>query len=153
MKFSIFKLFAIFYFAVVAISFADEPKSKNDVSVEEKPNGIGPEKAITNANKADGFKLSAIALKKLEIKTSKIQSKDSIKIPTSSLVFFQSDVGIYRVRLGWFKLIPIKILNKSYNETTITSSEIKNEDEIVVSGSDLLRLADLNLWSSDEGGE
>lgn len=153
MKFSIFKLFAIFYLAIALISFADEPKTKNDVSAEERPNGIGPDKAITNANKADGFKLSTIAFKKLEIKTSKIQSKNSIKVPSSSLVFFQSDVGIYRARSGWFKLIPIKILNKSNGEVTITSSEIKNEDEVVVNGSDLLRLADLNLWSSDEGGE
>jgi hypothetical protein len=153
MKFSIFKLFAIFYLAVASISLADEPKPKNEASAEEKPNGIGPEKAITNANKADGFKLSVKALKRLEIKTSKIQSRDSIKVPTSSLVFYQSEVGIYRVRSGWFKLIPIKILNKSSSETTIASSELKNEDEVIVHGSDLLRLADLNLWSSDEGGE
>lgn len=153
MKFSILKLFVFFYLAVATISFADEPKPKKDISAEEKPNGIGPEKAITNANKSDGFKLSEIAVKKLEIKTFKILSKDFIKVPTTSLVFFQSEVGIYRVRSGWYRLIPIKILNKGTSETTIASSEIKNEDEVVIHGSDLLRLADLNLWSSDEGGE
>lgn len=118
------------------------------------PSDVGPDKAVTAASKEEGIKLSDVAEKNIEIKTQAIAAAGrALSLPSSVLVYSQADVGIYRLRNGWFKFVSVKVLKKSSSSVTLESSEIKEGDSVVTSGADLLKLAELNVWSGGEGGE
>jgi hypothetical protein len=160
---------SIFAILIILPTFAEEGSkekkeennvpetSKNEKSVEagkeETPSGVGPGKAILEASKNEGIKLSEIALKTLEVITAPIKTTSSLKFPLTGLIFSQAEVGVYRLRSGWFKFIKVKVINRTATEATIQSFELSPGNQIVIQGGDLLRLADLNVWSGGEGGE
>lgn len=134
------------------LSTGGKEKSE-DVGGEEQPSGTGVGKAVLEASKKDGLRLSEQALKNIEVVTSPVSVTGPLKLPLSALVFSQADVGIYRLRSGWFKFIEIKIIAKAKTDATVQSAELKSGDLVVVQGADLLKLAELNVWSGGEGGE
>lgn len=110
--------------------------------------------AMAGADHHIGIRLSDQAIQRLGIQTHKIATLP-LKIPRSSLVFFQEDIGVYRLRKGWFKLVELK--NFSPSPTGIhfiptDSAEFKIGDHIVVSGAALLRVAELDAFGGGEEG-
>lgn len=138
---------SIFFLSLFCFTLATE------VAKEKMPSGVGPGKAIVEANKKDGLRFSEIALKNLEVITSPISASAPLKLPLTSLIYSQSEVGVYRLRSGWFKYIEVKIISKIAKEAIVQSSELVSKDQIAIQGGDLLKLADLNVWSGDDGGE
>lgn len=101
---------------------------------EESTGGVGPGNAVTAADEHDGIKLSDKAQKAIGLTTEVFSGGDVTK---SALVFHQDHVSIYRFKNGWFKLIPV--------------SKLKIGDRIVVSGTSLLRVAELDAFSTESG--
>lgn len=101
---------------------------------EESTGGVGPGNAVTAADEHDGIKLSDKAQKAIGLKTETFISGDVMK---SALVFHQDKVSVYRFKDGWFKLISV--------------TELKSGDQIVVSGAALLRVAELDAFSTETG--
>ena len=140
-------IISFFCLSLINITYATE------VSKEKMPSGVGPGKAILEATKKEGLRLSEKALKNLEVVTAPIPSSGSLRLSLSSLIYSQSEVGVYRLRTGWFKYIEVKIISKTPTEAIVRTSELRPSDQVAISGGDLLKLADLNVWSGDEGGE
>lgn len=130
----------------------EEGHGSEEEGAEESAGGVGPGKAITAASKRVGIKLSEKAIQALEIRWQPVQSTTTHQIPVQSLVMFQSEVGVYRLRDGWFKLAEGKIISRSELSVTFQSGEIRPGDQLVISGVPLLRVTELEAWGGSGDG-
>jgi len=127
----------------------DEEKHEENKEGEEKSvGGVGKNNAVTAADEHTGIQLSekAIALIQLKMETYGAQA-----ISKNALVYYQDQVGVYRFRETWFKLIPVQILNREAEKVSILSADLKPGDQIVTQGTGLLRAAELDAFSSEAG--
>lgn len=108
---------------------------------EEQSSSIGPEKGITEKSE-NGFKLSAEAIKTMEIQMKPVGSS-SISIDKNTLVLVKDEKTVFRVREGWIKRVPVKVLAKSNGIYSISSDSLKSEDQIIVHGTGFLRIAEV----------
>lgn len=115
--------------------------------------GVGPGKAIPEANHEKGFRLSDTAVKTIGVKTSAIQvGAAGATVPKQALVFFQGEVGVYRVKDGWHKLIEVQIASRGKDTVSLRAGELKSGDQIAIEGVALLRVADLDASGGNEEG-
>lgn len=148
---------------IIAISswtcFGEEAvEKKPDAKVVEEPTGVGPNKGVLEATKENGFKLSEKAVIGLGVSTTMIGSSGSaFTVPMVALLSFQDEMGIYRFRNGFYKLVELKSADVKADASgkffRISSAELKVGDHVADKGADMLRLADLNIWGGEEGGE
>lgn len=143
MKSFFYKLLLIICLAVLPLSVAhsEEKHDKEEQhdhdehgEEEESTGGVGPGNAVTAADEHDGIKLSDKAKKVIGLNTEIFGGGDVMK---SALVFHQDHVSVYRFKDDWFKLIPV--------------AELKVGDQVVVSGTALLRVAELDAFSTESG--
>ena len=118
-----------------------EEKGHDDHAEEEEENSvIGPEKGITEKSE-NGIKLSKEAFQTFEVK---LQIMDSaiLEIARKTLVEIKNDKYIYRVRDGWIKKIPVKVLSKNKQSLKVEVTQFKAGDQIIVQGVGFVRTAD-----------
>lgn len=127
------------FLLIVALAVADEGG--------EAPANVGEGKAIVAADAKTGLKLSEAAAKTLGLKT----MEAARRVPASALVYFHDEVGVYRLRGGWYKLVEVEIVSKG-REVVIETDELKPGDRIVVAGAALLRVAELDAFGGEEAG-
>ena len=110
---------------------------------------VGKGKAIEQIDEEKGFKLSKEAIKTMGLNF-KILSKgqSEFEIKKATLVTSREFKGVYRYRLGFFKLLEVQILKGTRSGYKVKVKEIKHDDQVVVSSVGLLRVAD--LYSTDE---
>ena len=113
---------------------------------------FGPGKAITAANKKDGIQLSERAVKTLGLGYMNVSGQGIFKLPFKSAVFFQDEVGVYRLKNGWHKLIEVELVSKTAAEVVVKTSEINSGDQIAKDGVPLLRAAELEAWGGSGDG-
>ena len=119
---------------------------------EEGSSRVGPGKSITEASKKNGIRLSEKALETIGIRAEVVNSENNHELPSKSLVYFQDEVGFYRLRDGWYKLVEINIEKKSATEAIVKTSDLKPGDQVVVDGVGLLRAAELEAWGGSGDG-
>lgn len=129
-----------------------EEEGHGDHEEEEGGARFGPGKAITAANKKDGIQLSEKAVKTLGLNYISVTGDGIFKIPVKSAVFFKDEVGVYRFRHGWHKLIDVELVSKTATEAVVKTSEIKSGDQIAKDGVPLLRAAELEAWGGSGDG-
>lgn len=110
---------------------------------------VGPGKAVVAANERDGLRLSEQALRALGLVVQEVKTRDVHAAPAESLVHFRDELGVYRLRDGWFKLLRIKPFDRPGKEVRFRTSELKPGDRIVVRGAAFLRAAELDLASEE----
>lgn len=147
------KSVSTFWFLSLALILSVGQGGQAEEGKGEEPAGVGPGKAVLEANKTDGFKLSEVALKNIEVSAQVINSAGAQKLPLSALVRSQEHAGVYRLRAGWFKFIEVKPASKAESGFVVQSPDIKPGDQVVTRGAEFLKLAELNIWNHDEGGE
>ncbi|MBS1985390.1 MAG: hypothetical protein JST16_14590 [Bdellovibrionales bacterium] len=131
----------------------EEHGERHEESEESQSPGVGPGKAILEANHEKGFKLSEAALKMVGVKTAAVQvGAGGATVPKASLVLFQGEVGVYRVKDGWYKLIEVQIASRNKETAVVRSSELKSGDQVANEGVGLLRVADLDASGGNEEG-
>lgn len=113
---------------------------------EEGGSAIGPGKGIIEKAEA-GFKLSPEAFKTFEIQT-KVFSGGKIVIPRDALVTIKGDKSVFRLRSDWYKRVKVEVVQKNENTVEIQSSNFREGDQIILSGSGFLRIAEV---FSEEG--
>ncbi len=116
---------------------------------EANPN-VGPGKGV-EAFGHEGMKLSAKAAASLGLKTSPIAVAGGGKVPASALVFFQDEVGVYRSRGGWIKLVEVALGERTKRDAVVRSKDLKPGDQLVVAGAAAIRVIELDLTSGDVG--
>ena len=155
--FYIFGISFVLFCKALSIGWAEteenESQAKKDKSEKQEPIGVGPQKGVLEANDKDGFTLSDQAFRTLGVQSKMIQSKQTHILPPKSLVYFQNEVGVYRLRKGWFKLIEGEVLNRSSSQVLFKSTGLIPGDQVVIEGAPLLRLTDLTIWSGSGDGD
>ncbi len=104
---------------------------------------VGPDKGITEANEKLGFRLSAEAVKNFGITTKDVSGPGTFTLPRSSIFFGLQERNIYRIRNGFYQRIDFVTLSKSFSQLTISVSDLKAGDKIVLSGLGFLRIAEI----------
>jgi hypothetical protein len=119
---------------------------------EETASSVGPGNAIEEVDHDKGFRLSKKALKTLQIKSIPAQNPQNASVPKGAIVTFGADRGIYRLRGGFFKLLDIKVLEKGPVQWTIQIADLLPTDQLVVEGTGLLRVAELEASGGGASG-
>lgn len=116
---------------------------------EESTGGVGHDNAVTTANEEKGIQLAPKAVQAIGLQTTEISET---KVPESALVFYQDKVGVYRLRDGWYRLIP---LNRAVDGGgyALPGAEFLPGDRLVIAGAALLRVAELDAFSEEVGHE
>lgn len=98
------------------------------------------------------FEIKSEAAEFLKIKTQKIQKENGrFKVPKESLVYFQSDIGVYVKGNGHFKMIEVTSYQLQGQFAFIQSKELNDGDDVVVSGVSFVRIA--HLEATGQGGQ
>ncbi len=108
---------------------------------------IGPDKGILEASERKGIKISPEALKNFEIKTIKLKGDGPWSIPKSAILYSGEEINLFRLRDGFFKRIDFQ---KTHN--LVDSDDMRENDEIVISGLGFLRTAELAAFGGAEHG-
>ena len=88
------------------------------------PSNFGLGKGVVEASEKDGIKLSQKAVQTLGLKTVSISSSNIHTLPLGALIYFQEEVGVYRLRSGFFKLIEGKVIKKKSDTVTFEASGV-----------------------------
>jgi multidrug efflux pump subunit AcrA (membrane-fusion protein) len=111
----------------------------------------GPAKAVLEANAERGMRLSEKAHKRLGIKTVRLMGTAPLRVPTLALVASKEEVGVYRLRDGWYKHVEVEVSGKERGSAMIRTGDLRPGDEVVVSGAPLLRVAELDVLGEEAG--
>ena len=140
-------------------SHKKEEDSEHDESDEHGHHGeskFGKGKAVTKADENKGIQLADHTIDLLKIKTKPLgkykTGENTYKLPKSSLVYFENQVGVYYRRDNWYNLHNVKIRSKHHNLVSITAKTLKATDKLVTSGAPLLRLAHLEAFGASGEG-
>lgn len=130
----------------------DQRKEGHEEGEEEASSGVGPGNAVTATDAEKGLQLADEAVKTLEIKTQ--AAPEEFTLPKSAIVTFKDETGVYRLRDGWYKLIegearPQGVLVRFIPQR---KKDLRPGDTIVVEGAPLLRVAELDAFSTGEAG-
>ncbi len=97
---------------------------------------VGPDKAVTAADPHQGIRLSPKAVQTLRLKMMRVASPNPA-LPQEALVATREEIGVYRLRDGWFQLVP--------------THELKAGDDVVVEGAGLVRVAHVAAFDGSGG--
>ncbi|MBI4423515.1 MAG: hypothetical protein HY554_07305 [Elusimicrobia bacterium] len=112
----------------------------------------GQGKAVLEASAKQGLRLSAKALKRLGIKTQRLSGSGGYRVPLPALVYSAEEVGVYRLRDGWYKHVDVEISSKDRDSAVVRSGRLRAGDELVIAGAPLLRVAELDVLGGEEAG-
>jgi len=112
---------------------------------------IAKKKAVLEISKTDGFRLSEKATSKIGLATSPIESAPEFTIPENAVVHSLDILAVYRLREGWYKLIPVEVVRKKGAELVVRSPDIKSgSDRVVTRGIALLRATEMEAFGGEE---
>lgn len=134
-------------------SHGNHKKHADSHGHDDEPEKFGEGKAITAVmNEGESFSLSSKAVETLGIQFGSVtqQSKNLI-IPSSALVEYQENTGVYVKTEQWLKLVPVKILEEQSGHYVVTSNALNPGDEIVISQTGFVRVA--HLEAAGQGGQ
>jgi len=107
-------------------------------------------KAVFEISPETGMKMNEVALKNIEVQIRKSAGGEQQLLPKSALVFYQDKIGIYRLRDGWFKLVEVKVIRRDEKTATIQLKDSNSNDQIVISGGALMRVAEMDAFGGEE---
>lgn len=113
---------------------------------------IGPGKGILEASKDKGIRLSPEAEKNFEISRTAVPTQGNFEIPKSAIVTAATEVNLFRYRDGFYKRVDFKFVSKTSNRAVVVSEELKNGDEVVITGLGFLRIAEIAAFGGAPEG-
>lgn len=119
----------------------DSHADGHDEHEDEGGSAVGPGKGITEKS-ALGFRLSPEAIKTFELKFQPLD-KGTLEVPANGLVEVKSDRFVYRVRDGWIRRVPIKLIRKNSRSVVLQVSDAQPGDQVIVGGTGFVRTAEM----------
>lgn len=119
---------------------------------EEGSESVGPDKGILAADEHEGIQLASVALKNFAIRTQTLSGSGPWPLPVSARLLSLEESNLYRLRGGWFKRVDFELLSSNDQKITVSSSELKEGDEIVVEGVGFLRITELTAFGGAPEG-
>lgn len=109
----------------------------------------GPNKAVLEASADRGMKLADKALRRLGVQTSPLAGVGPYKLTVKALVYSKEEVGIYRLRSGWYKHLDVEVATKERGFAVVRAKDLRAGDRVVVAGAALLRVAELDVLGAE----
>lgn len=125
-----------------------ESEGHGDHHDEEAGGNVGPDKGIISYSKKEGFQLSPEAMKSFDVKFERIAVSGQFSGVLSALVTSGENRSVFRFRGGSFKRVEVQVKSKSATDMRVTTSELKEGDQVAVKGAAFLRIAEIDA----EGG-
>jgi hypothetical protein len=122
----------------LALASCRNPSHSDHEHSEEKTH---PAEAVLESSEERGFRLSAPAIQTLGIETIVLKQSGIAEVPPSALVYFQDEVGVYRLRDGWFRLIHLD-----------DPQDLRAGDAVAIRGAAFLRVTDMSLFGEELSG-
>lgn len=119
---------------------------------EEGNDQVGPGKGIVSASEKEGIRISPEAEKNFEIKRIRVVSPSQLEIPKSAIVTAGTETNLFRYRNGHYKRIDFVFIKKSSQQILVSSKDLRSDDEIVVHGIGLLRIAEIAAFGGAPEG-
>ncbi|MBF0300728.1 MAG: hypothetical protein HQK51_18585 [Oligoflexia bacterium] len=113
---------------------------------------FGADQAVVAFTEEDGFKLSERASKTLGIKFIPIQGQKQFTTHKSALVKIKATKGVYRRYEGWISYVLINDVKIDGEKITFSSDDLQSGDEVAISGTDFLRMTEVDLTTSTVAG-
>lgn len=113
---------------------------------------VGPYKGIIEASERKGFKLSQEAFKNFEITSKKLNGDGPWTIPAMAIIRSGEEINLFRIRGGFFKRIDFEVMSKNESELKVDSDDLRENDEVVISGLGFLRTAELAVFGGVSHG-
>lgn len=89
---------------------------------------INTKKAVYEISEKDGFKVSAVGLKNIDVMIKPLVKTRPIVLPATSLVYLKEQIGVYRLRGDWFKLVFVEVERKNESDAQVKSRELNEGD-------------------------
>lgn len=138
MKTKTLSIALVLYTSIIASTWAETEPANNR---------FGAHMAVTAFDKEEGFRLSERGTKSLGISFQNLKSSSPWKAPKSALVNIKHSTGVYRKVDGWVSLVLVNVLKSEKESVTFASEDLQTGDDIAVSGTQFLRMTDLDLNS------
>lgn len=136
--------------AVLCVLSPWAPRAAANDGDERSSGVVGRDKAVIEVSVREGFRLSEKAIARLRLRFVAVADSKEQSVPFSALVHHGAEVGVYRCRKGWFKLVDMEGFRKLDSGVLFRSSEFSSGDQIVSDGVSLLRVADLDVVAGRE---
>lgn len=148
---SILKALVLFLMSIVFSLPSAAHEDDHDDHHADESESTGQKKGITEYDTEKGFKLSDKALKTFDLKLVQLPAGPRWKIPATSVVASGDDLGVFRLREGFFKRVSFQKMNQpSQNpasqrerEVVLESRELRAGDSVVISNTGFLRVVEL----------
>lgn len=114
---------------------------------------VGPNQAVLAADPNLGIKLSDLSAKTMGLAFVPVHQTGEVLVPRESIVRSEDEVGVYRSRDGWLKLIAGQISSEGDKQrfTATKSSDLRSGDQVATGGVPLIRITDIYIFSAEEG--
>ncbi len=106
---------------------------------------VGSDRAVTAFDPEQGFQLSEKATQALNVKFMSLEGTGPWKIPRAGLVRIKHSTAVYRRFENWITLVVVKVVQDSGSIILIRSDDLEPKDLIAVSGTDFLRMTEVDL--------
>lgn len=131
----------------------DHGESHDDHGHEKKSESanVGPDKGMLSFSEKEGFKLSPEATRTFGIRSEAVKSGARVSVPASALVRTNGEVFVYRLRVGNYKRVAVRIENRAGASVQLASKGLSEGDQVVTQGGAFLRVAELDATSGESG--
>lgn len=127
-------------------------KHEGEEGHEEESTQVGPDKGVLEASESQGIKLSPEAEKNFDIAKSKVTNASYVQLPKSAIVTAGTEINLFRLRNGFYKRVDFNLISKNGNSILVKSTDLAAGDEVVTSGMNFIRLAEIAAFGGAAEG-
>jgi hypothetical protein len=114
---------------------------------------VGPKKGIQAVSHEEGMTVSPQAIKRLGLESTTLTGNAPWNVPKEGIIFSKDDKFIYLVKNGKYKAIQVEATSLGNGNYQVNSWQLKTNDQILIKGTALLRIAELDASSGEEEEE
>lgn len=133
------KLITLILLLTIWCSMAEEEKGSTSE--------LKPWAAVTDFNKIDGFKLSAVAEKNLGVTYETLKGEAPWVVPKSAILTIKHSKAVFRKWKGWSTMVLVKIIEEDQQKARIRSLDLQSGDQVAITGVPFLRMTEADLNS------
>lgn len=111
---------------------------------------VGPSKGVLEADEHIGFKLRSGVEERYQVKTLTVGASPWIW-PRGVILYSKGDRQVFRKRDGFWLAVDVSYERRGEN-VVIQSPLLKAGDQVATSGSGLLKIVELHVFSEEESG-
>lgn len=111
---------------------------------------VGPKKGVQAVSHEEGMTIAPAAVKRLDLQTTTLEGNPPWLVSKEGLIFSKDDKFVYLAKDNKYKSIQVEATPVGNGNYKINSWKLKAQDQIVIKGTSLLRIAELDAGEGEE---